>query len=153
DGPVLPKGDPTPVQPSTPRLSIIVLPFANLGGDPEQDYFVDGVTESLTTDLSRIKGSFVIGRHTAYTYKNKTVDIRQVGRELNVRYALEGAMQRGGNRLRVNARLTSTETGNQLWAERFDKPLDDLLDMQDDIVARLANALDSQLAEAEARRA
>ncbi|MBR0776235.1 winged helix-turn-helix domain-containing protein [Bradyrhizobium diazoefficiens] len=153
DGPVLPKGGLTTGQPSAPRLSIIVLPFANLGGDPEQDYFVDGVTESLTTDLSRIKGSFVIGRHTAYTYKDKTVDIRRVGGELNVRYALEGSMQRGGNRLRVNARLTATETGNQLWAERFDKPIADLLDMQDEIVARLANALDSQLAEAEARRA
>src|SRR5271167_4035369 len=82
---------------SAPRLSIVVLPFANLSGDPEQDYFVDGVTESLTTDLSRISGSFVIGRHTAFTYKEKAVDLKQIGRELNVRYVLEGSVQRGGN--------------------------------------------------------
>ena len=90
---------------SAPRLSIVVLPFANLGGDPEQDYFVDGVTESLTTDLSRISGSFVIGRHTAFTYKGKAVDLKQIGRELNVRYVLEGSVQRSGNRLRVNVQL------------------------------------------------
>jgi TolB-like protein len=83
-----------------PRLSIVVLPFANLGGDPEQEYFVDGVTESLTTDLSRIAGSFVIGRNTAFTYKGKHVDLKQIGRELNVRYVLEGSVQRSGNRLR-----------------------------------------------------
>lgn len=88
---------------SPPRLSIVVLPFANLGGDPEQDYFVDGVTESLTTDLSRISGSFVIGRHTAFTYKGKTIDIKKIGRELNVRYVLEGSVQRSGSRLRVRA--------------------------------------------------
>ena len=91
--------------PSAPRLSIVVLPFANLSGDPEQDYFVDGVTESLTTDLSRISGSFVIGRNTAFTYKGKAVDLKQIGRELNVRYVLEGSVQRGGNRLRVNVQL------------------------------------------------
>ena len=107
---------------SPPRLSIVVLPFANLSGDPEQDYFVDGVTESLTTDLSRISGSFVIGRHTAFTYKGKAVDLKQIGRELNVRYVLEGSVQRGGNRLRVNVQLIDAETGNHLWAERFDKP-------------------------------
>src|SRR5262249_29877105 len=90
---------------SAPRLSIVVLPFANLSGDPEQDYFVDGVTESLTTDLSRISGSFVIGRHTAFTYKGKSVDLKQIGRELNIRYVLEGSVQRSGNRLRVNVQL------------------------------------------------
>jgi class 3 adenylate cyclase len=91
-----------PGAPSPPRLSIVVLPFANLSGDPKQDYFVDGVTESLTTDLSRISGSFVIGPHTAFTYKGRAIDLRQVGHELNVRYVLEGSLQRGGNRLRVN---------------------------------------------------
>jgi TolB-like protein len=136
-----------------PRLSIVVLPFANIGGDPEQDYFVDGVTESLTTDLSRISGSFVIGRNTAFTYKGKHVDLKRVGRELNVRYILEGSVQRGGNRLRVNVQLIDAETGNHLWAERFDKPIADLFDMQDEIVSRLANALDAQLIAAEARRA
>ena len=136
-----------------PRLSIVVLPFANLGGDPEQEYFVDGVTESLTTDLSRISGSFVIARNTAFTYKGKHVDVKQIGRELNVRYVLEGSVQRGGNRMRVNVQLIDAETGNHLWAERFDKPLADLFDMQDEIVARLANQLRSELIAVEARRA
>ncbi|MGY8664072.1 adenylate/guanylate cyclase domain-containing protein [Bradyrhizobium sp. UFLA05-109] len=138
---------------SAPRLSIVVLPFANIGGDPEQDYFVDGVTESLTTDLSRISGSFVIAHSTALTFKGKAVDVKQIGRELNVRYVLEGSMQRGGNRLRVNVQLIAAETGNHLWAERFDKPVADLFDMQDEIVSRLANTLNSQLIAVEARRA
>ena len=138
---------------SAPRLSIVVLPFANIGGDPEQEYFVDGVIESLTTDLSRIHGSFVIARNTAFAFKGKSPDVRQIGRELNVRYVLEGSVQRGGDRLRVNVQLIDAETGNHLWAERFDKPAADLFDMQDEIVSRLANALDAQLVEAEARRA
>jgi len=136
-----------------PRLSIVVLPFTNLGGDLEQDYFVDGVTESLTTDLSRISGSFVIGRNTAYSYKGKQIDLKQIGRELNVRYVLEGSVQRSGNRLRVNVQLIDANTGAHLWAERFDKPVADLFDMQDEIVARLANQLGMQLIAAEARRA
>ena len=136
-----------------PRLSMVVLPFANIGGDPEQEHFVDGVTESLTTDLSRIRGSFVIGRNTAFTFKGKAVDLKQIGRELNVRYVLEGSVQRGRNRMRVNVQLIDAETGNHLWAERFDKPLADLFDMQDEIVARLAAALNAQLVAAEARRA
>jgi TolB-like protein len=142
-----------PGQLSPPNLSIVVLPFANLSGNPVQDYFVDGVTETLTTDLSSINGSFVIGRHTAFTYKGKSVDLKQVGRELNVRYVVEGSVQRDGNRLRVNVQLVDAETGNYLWAERFDKPVADLFDMQDEIVARLANTLNAQLIEAEARRA
>jgi TolB-like protein/class 3 adenylate cyclase len=138
---------------SAPRLSVVVLPFANISGDPEQDYFVDGVTESLTTDLSRIAGSFVIARNSAFSYKGKSPDVRQVGRELNVRYVLEGSVQRSGKRLRVNAQLIDAETGKHLWAERFDKPVSDLFDMQDEIVARLAKTLDAQLVAAEARRA
>jgi len=152
-GPATKSGSTTKSLPSAPRLSIVVLPFANIGGDPEHDYFVDGVTESLTTDLSRIRGSFVIGRHTAFTYKGKSVDLKQVGRELNVRYVLEGSVQRGGNRLRVNVQLIDAETGNHLWAERFDKPVADLFDVQDEIVSRLANTLTSQLVEVEAQRA
>ena len=147
----LPQQAPTPSSP--PHLSIVVLPFANLGGDPEQEFFVDGVTETLTTDLSRIAGSFVIGRNTAFTYKGKAVDLKQIGRELGVRYALEGSVQRGGNRMRVNVQLIDSENGAHLWAERFDKPVADLFDMQDEIVARLANALNAQMAAAEARRA
>jgi TolB-like protein/DNA-binding winged helix-turn-helix (wHTH) protein len=144
---------PAPDHPEPPRLSIVVLPFANIGGDPEQAHFVDGVTESLTTDLSRIRHAVVIGRNTAFTYEGKVVDSKQMGRELNVRYVLEGSVQRGGNRMRVNVQLIAAETGNHLWAERFDKPVVDLFDMQDEIVARLAGALDAQLAAAEARRA
>jgi TolB-like protein/Flp pilus assembly protein TadD len=136
-----------------PRLSIVVLPFANIGGDPEQDYFVDGVTESLTTDLSRISGAFVIARNTAFTYKGKAADVKQIGRDLNVRYALEGSVQRGGNRMRVNVQLIDAETGSHLWGERFDKPVADLFDMQDEIVSRLSNRLGQELAVAEARRA
>jgi TolB-like protein len=138
---------------SAPRLSIVVLPFANIGGDPEQEYFVDGVIESLTTDLSRIHGAFVIARNTAFAFKGKSPDVRQIGRELNVRYVLEGSMQRSGNRLRINVQLIDAATGNHLWAERFDKPAAGLFEMQDEIVSRLANALDAQLIEAEARQA
>jgi TolB-like protein/class 3 adenylate cyclase len=149
---------PTPI-PATvnrqgpPRLSIVVLPLANIGGDPEQEHFVDGVTESLTTDLSRIRGAVVIARNTAFTYKGKPFDVKTIGRELNVRYVLEGSVQRGGSRMRVNMQLIDAEAGNHLWAERFDKPLADLFDMQDEIVARLAGALNAELVAAEARRA
>jgi TolB-like protein len=135
-----------------PRLSIVVLPLANLGGGPEQEYFVDGVTDSLTTDLSRIAGAFVIGRNTAFTFKGKAADVREIGRELNVRYVLEGSVQRGRNRFRLNVQLTDTETGTHVWAERFDKPADDFLDMQDEIVSRLANTLNAELIKVEARR-
>jgi TolB-like protein/Tfp pilus assembly protein PilF len=142
-----------PLASSMPRQSIVVLPFANIGGDPAQEDFVDGVTESLTTDLSRIAGSFVIARNTAFTFKGKAVDVRHIGRELNVRYVLEGSVQRGGDRFRVNVQLTETETGSHVWAERFDKPAGDLLDMQDEIVSRLANTLNAELIAAEAQRA
>jgi len=138
---------------SPPRLSIVVLPFANLSGDPEQDYLVDGVTEALTTDLSRISDSFVIARNTAFTFKGKARDVKQVGRELKVRYVLEGSVQRGNDRLRVSVQLIDAETGSHLWAERFDKPVADLFDMQDEIVSGLAYTLNVQLVAAEARRA
>jgi TolB-like protein len=129
------------------------LPFANIGGGAEQEHFADGVTESLTTDLSRIRGAYVVARNTAFTFKGKPLDVKTIGRELNVRYVLEGSVQRGGNRFRVNVQLIDAETGNHLWAERFDKPLADLFDMQDEIVARLAGALNAELVAAEARRA
>jgi TolB-like protein/Tfp pilus assembly protein PilF len=136
-----------------PRLSLVVLPFANIGGGAEQEYLVDGVTESLTTDLSRISGAVVIGRSTAFSYKAKSPDLKQIGRELNVRYVLEGSVQRSGSRMRVNVQLVEAETGAHLWAERFDKPVADLFDMQDEIVARLAGTLSAQLVAAEAARA
>jgi TolB-like protein/class 3 adenylate cyclase len=142
-----------PEKSGPPRLSIVVLPFANMTGDPEQEYFVDGVTESLTTDLSRLRGTIVIGRNTAFTFKGRHVDLKQIGRDLNVRYVLEGSVQRTGNRVRVSVQLIDADSGNHLWAERFDKPLIDLFDMQDEIVARLAGALNAQLVAAEARRA
>ncbi|HLW91217.1 MAG TPA: adenylate/guanylate cyclase domain-containing protein, partial [Roseiarcus sp.] len=142
-----------PQKSGPPRLSIVVLPFANIGGDASRDYFVDGVTETLTTDLSRIRGSFVIARNTAFSYKGKAVDVKQIGRELNVRYVLEGSVQSGGARLRVNVQLIEAETGNHLWADRFDKPVADLFEMQDEIVVRLANQLNAQLMAVEARRA
>ena len=144
---------PPPEKARPPRLSIVVLPFANIGGDPEQEYFVDGVTESLTTDLSQMSGMRVIGRNTAFSYKAKAVDLKQIGRELNIRYVLEGSVQRSTNRIRVNVQLIDAESGDHLWAERFDKTVADLFDMQDEIVARLANALNAQLIIAEARRA
>jgi TolB-like protein/class 3 adenylate cyclase len=145
--------NPPPQERAPPRLSIVVLPFANIGGAADQEYFVDGVTESLTTDLSRMPGMLVIGRNTAFAYKGKSGDLKQIGRELNIRYVLEGSVQRGGNRMRVNVQLIDAETGNHLWAERFDKPVADLFDMQDEIVSRLANSLNTQLITAEARRA
>ena len=136
-----------------PRMSLVVLPFASLGGDAEHEHFVDGVTESLTTDLSRITNAFVVARNTAFTYKGKPVDAKQIGRDLNVRYILEGSIQRGGARMRVNVQLIDAITGNHLWAERFDKPMADPFDTQDEIVSQLANQLRPELIAAEARRA
>ena len=135
------------------HLSLVVLPFANLSNDQSQDYFADGVTENLTTDLSRLSGAFVIARNTAFTFKGKNVDAREIGKELGVRYVLEGSVQRDQGRMRVNVQLIDAETGNHLWADRFDKPLADLFEMQDEIVARLANQLGTELISAEARRA
>ena len=135
------------------HLSIVVLPFANLSGDPAQDYFADDITENLTTDLSRLSGFFVIARNTAFTYKGKSVDAKEIGKELGVRYVLEGSVQRDQNQVRVNAQLVDAESGGHLWAERFDKPLSNLFSMQDDIVASLASQLGVELMRSEARRA
>ena len=140
-----------PAEPA--HLSIVVLPFTNLSGDPTQDYFADGITENLTTDLSRLSGSFVIARNTAFTYKGKSVDAKEIGKDLGVRYVLEGSVQRDQNQVRVNAQLIDAKTGGHLWAERFDKPLANLFSMQDDIVASLASRLGAELMANEARRA
>jgi adenylate cyclase len=139
--------------PEAAHLSIVVLPFANLSGDPAQDYFADGITENLTTDLSRIRDRFVIERDTAFSFKGKAVDAREIGKELGVRYVLEGSVQRDQNHVRVNAQLIDAATGSHLWAERFDKPLADLFGMQDEIVAALASQLGAELITDEARRA
>ena len=137
---------------TTPRLSIVVLPFANLSGDPAQDYLADVLTEELTTSLSRISGTFVIARSTAFTYKGKPLDVKQIGRDLGVRYVLEGSEQHSGNQVRVNAQLIDVETGAHLWADQFDADRGDLLKMQDEIVTRLARAMQIQLVAVDAAR-
>jgi adenylate cyclase len=115
---------------AAPRLSIVVLPFTNLSDDREQQYFADGVTEDLTTDLSRLANMFVISRNTAFTYRNKPIDTKQIGRELGVRYVLEGSVRRSGNRIRVNAQLLDAATDAHLWTERFDRDTGDLFALQ-----------------------
>jgi adenylate cyclase len=137
---------------TTPRFSIVVLPFANLSGDRTQNYLADVITEELTTSLSRIARSFVIARSTAFTYKGKPVDVKQVGKDLGVRYVLEGSEQHGGNRVRVSAQLIDAGTGAHLWADQFDTDRAELLQMQDEIVTRLARALQTQLVEVDAAR-
>ena len=135
-----------------PRLSIVVLPFTNLSNDPEQQYFADGITEDLTTDLSRIADMFVIARNTAFTYKGKSIDAKQVGRELGVRYLLEGSVRRSGQQVRVNAQLVDAETGAHLWAERLDRDMGDLFRLQNEITGQIARALQFELAIADAGR-
>jgi TolB-like protein len=141
---------PDPIQ-ASPRLSIVVLPFVNLG-DETAERFVDAITESLTTDLSRMPGTFVIARNTAFAYRDKAIDARQIGSELGVRYVMEGSVQIAEGRIRVNAQLIDAGTGAHLWAERFDKPRAEIFGMQDEIVARLARTLDEKLITVEARR-
>jgi len=141
-----------PLPVAAPRLSIVVLPFANLSSDPEQQYFADGITEDLTTELSRIAGMLVISRNTAFTYRNKPVDTKQIGRELCVRYVLEGSVRRSANQVRINAQLIDAETDVHLWAERFDGDTSDLFALQDEITRRIAFALNVELARAEAAR-
>jgi TolB-like protein/Flp pilus assembly protein TadD len=130
-----------------------VLPFENLSGDKEQDYFADGITDDLTTDLSHLGGSFVIARGTAFTYKGKPVDAKQIGRELGVRYVLEGSVRRNSEKVEVNAQLISTETGAHVWADRFQGERSKLGELQVDVVSRLANSLGVELIKAEALRA
>jgi TolB-like protein/Tfp pilus assembly protein PilF len=138
---------------SAPRLSVVVLPFENLSGDKEQDYFADGITDDLTTDLSHLPDSFVISRSTAFTYKGKPVDAKAIGRELGVRYALEGSMRRTGDKIAVSAQLISTETGAHVWADRFEGDRANLGQLQVEFVSRLANSLGVELVKAESLRA
>ncbi len=137
---------------AAPRLSIVVLPFTNLSDDREQQYCADGITEDLTTDLSRLAHMFVISRNTAFTYRNKPTDTRQIGRELGVRYVLEGSVRRSGSQVRVNAQLIDAETEAHLWAERFDGDTGELFAVQDEIKRRIAVALNLELVGAEAAR-
>jgi adenylate cyclase len=141
-----------PAIPLAPRLSVVVLPFQNLSNDPAQEYFADGITDDLTTDLSRISGSFVIARNTAFTYKGKSVDVKKVGRELGVRYVLEGSVRRAGDQVRVNVQLIDAETGAHLWADRFDTDRSNLGETQDEITGRLARTLNLELVEAAGRQ-
>ena len=134
------------------RLSLVVLPFANLSNDPNQDYFADGITENLTTDLSRIRGSFVIAHNTAFTFKGKSIDAKQIGKDLGVRYVLEGSVQRDQGRVRVNAQLIDAASGAHLWADRFEEDVADIFKLQDEVVARLANSLGYELVKAEAEK-
>ena len=134
------------------RLSLVVLPFTNLSNDPAQDYFADGVTENLTTELSRLHNSFVIARNTAFTFKGKSLDAKVIGKELGVRYVLEGSVQRDANRVRVNAQLVDAESGAHLWADRFEDDVADLFKLQDEVVAELARTLQIELVNAEAQR-
>src|SRR6185437_8402761 len=134
------------------HLSIVVLPFANLSGDPAQDYFADGVTENLTTELSRIRNSFVIARNTAFSYKGKSIDAKEISKELGVRYVLEGSVQRDQDQVRVNAQLIDGGTGAHLWADRFEEVVANLFKLQDEVVGRLANTLRYELIKAEAQK-
>src|SRR5215472_13922063 len=144
---------PAAPKPMTSGPSIVVLPFTNVSGDARHDYLADGITDSLTTDLSHaLPGSFVVSRDTAFTYKGKAKDARQIGRELNVRYALAGSVFPNGEKLRVNAELVDAKAGAQLWAERFDTERNDILQVQDEIVGRLARAIGLRVTDAEARR-
>jgi TolB-like protein len=135
-----------------PRLSMIVLPFANLNNDPEQDYLADGITTDLTTDLGQIPGALVIGRGTAFTYKNKQADFKTLGNELGIRWVVQGAVQRGDGHIRVNVSLTDLSTGGDVWSDRFDGDRSNLADLQNQIVIRLARSLSIQLIQAESRR-
>jgi TolB-like protein/class 3 adenylate cyclase len=142
----------TPENPVAPRLSIVVLAFTNLSNDKDQQYLADGITEDLTTDLSRISHMFVISRNTAFTYKDKPINARQIGRELGVRYVLEGSVQRSGSRVRITAQLIEANTDVHLWAQRFDRDMGDLFALQNEITREIATALSSELIIAEAAR-
>ena len=136
-----------------PRLSLVVLPFANLNNDAEQDYFADGIVEEIITALSRMRWLFVIARNSSFTYKGRAVDVKQVGRELGVRYVLEGSVRKAGNRMRITGQLIDTSTGAHLWAERFDGGLEDVFDLQDQVTASVVGAIAPKLERAEIQRA
>ena len=143
---------PRPDSGRAPRLSIVVLPFSNMSDDREQQYFADGITENLTTDLSRITDSFVISRNTAFTYRGKPIDTKQIGRELGVRYVLEGSVQRSAKQVRINAELIDARTDAHLWAERFEHDIGDLFALQNEITSHIAVALNLALIDAETAR-
>ena len=147
-----------PVQPApaltlTGRPSIAVLPFANTSSDPEQSYFADGIAEDLIVELSRIKSFFVIARNSSFSYRGRSIDVRQVGRELGVRYVLEGSVRQAGDRLRITGQLAEAKSGRHIWADRFDGLIDDAFDFQDRITAGLVGAIEPNVTAAEIARA
>jgi len=135
------------------RPSIAVLPFQNMSGDPEQEYFADGMVEDIITALSQFKSLFVIARNSSFTYKGRAADIKQVGRELGVRYVLEGSVRKAGNRVRINGQLIEAATGAHLWAEKIDGALEDVFELQDEVTARVAEAIEPSITQAEINRA
>ena len=141
-----------PVLPLPDKPSIAVLPFANMSGDPEQEYFADGMVEEIITALSRIRWLFVIARNSSFTYKGQFVDVKRVGRELGVRYVLEGSVRKGGNRVRITAQLVEAESGAHLWADRFDGSLENIFELQDDVAVSVAGIIEPALLAAEGHR-
>jgi adenylate cyclase len=135
------------------RPSVAVLPFTNMSGDPEQEYFVDGIVEDIITGLSRIRWLHVIARNSTFTYKGRAVDVKQVGRELGVRYVLEGSLRKAGSRVRITAQLIEAGSGTHVWAERYDRALDDIFEVQDEITLSLVGAIEPSLRQAEIERA
>ena len=134
------------------RPSIAVLPFANMSGDPDQEYFADGISEDIITGLSKLRWFFVIARNSSFIYKGKAIDVKRVARELGVRYILEGGVRKGGNRVRITAQLIDAGTGNHIWADRYDGDLTDVFELQDDITKKVVAAIEPKLLEAEAMR-
>jgi TolB-like protein len=147
------KSPSSPLLPLPDKPSIAVLPFANLSGDPEQEYFADGMVEEIITALSRIRWLFVIACNSTFTYKGQTVDVKQVGRELGVRYVLEGSVRKASNRVRITGQLIDALSGTHLWADRFDGPLDDIFDLQDKVASGVAGVIEPTLQAAETVRA
>jgi adenylate cyclase len=141
-----------PLLPLPDKPSIVVLPFVNMSKDPEQEYFSDGITENLTTDLSQLSGFFVISRNSAFTYKGKAVNVKEVSRELGVRHVVEGSVQKAGDRVRINAQLVDTMTGHHVWTERYDRELKDIFTLQDEVIQKIVFALKVKLTPEEQER-
>ena len=148
---VMPSDNSKPL-PLPDKPSIAVLPFQNMSGDPEQEYFTDGMVEDIITALSRFKSLFVIARNSSFTYKGKAVDIKKVGRELGVRYVLEGSVRKAGGKVRITGQLIEAATGAHLWADRFDGPLDDIFELQDKVTSSVVAAIAPRLEQAEIER-
>ena len=142
-------GDAPESAPAVPEPSIAVLPFANMSGDPEQEYFADGMVEEITTALSRFKGLFVIARNSSFTFKGKAVDIKEVGRRLGVRYVLEGAVRKASGKVRITCQLIEAATGTHIWADRFERDMTDIFALQDDVTLAVVSAIQPKLLQAE----